>query len=141
MGPLLGFARRWGAALALMAAIFYLSSQPGVDLPKFGSLDYFVKKSGHVVGYGILALTCWRGFEFAPRRIRHAWWIAVLYAVTDEIHQAFVPGRHPSVVDLAFFDGIGAAAGLFIARLVRSRWSDGTVHSNSKSISSSSRQS
>ncbi len=124
-----------------MAAIFFLSSQPGAALPNLGSLDFVLKKAGHVIGYGLLALMCWRGFGFSPRRIWHAWCIAVLYAVTDEFHQAFVPGRHSSVVDVFLFDGMGAAAGLWIARLVRSRRPDGTSHSNSKSISSSSRQS
>ncbi len=125
----------------LMAAIFFLSSQPGADLPNFGSLDYVLKKSAHAIGYGLLALMCWRGFGFAPRRIWHAWVIAVLYAVTDEGHQAFVPGRHSSAVDVFLFDGLGAAAGLWIAHLVRPHRPGGASHSNSKSISSSSRQS
>lgn len=37
-----------------------------------------------------------------------AWGLALLYGITDEIHQSFVPGRHPSAVDIVV-DGIGAA--------------------------------
>jgi VanZ family protein len=36
--------------------------------------------------------------------------LAVLYGVTDEVHQSFVPGRFPSVGDLVA-DAIGAALG------------------------------
>jgi VanZ family protein len=34
--------------------------------------------------------------------------IGVLYALTDEWHQSFVPGRDPSLGD-AFFDALGVA--------------------------------
>lgn len=36
--------------------------------------------------------------------------LAFVYGITDEIHQSFVPGRFPSVGDLAA-DGVGAALG------------------------------
>jgi len=40
-----------------------------------------------------------------------AWAIATLYAATDELHQVFVRGRTPSLVDVAI-DSLGAAAGI-----------------------------
>ncbi len=103
------FFRRWGFSLLMMATIFAFSSTPGSDLPSFGSFDYFVKKGGHMFGYGLLALTYWYGLGLQQNRSWLAWLMAVLYAATDEFHQSFVPGRHPSLVDVLFFDGGGAA--------------------------------
>lgn len=108
------FIRRWGFSLLMMGTIFVFSSTPGSDLPSFGSFDSFVKKGGHMLGYGLLALTYWYGFDFKRNRSWLAWLIAVLYAATDEFHQSFVPGRHPSPVDVLLFDGGGAVIILLI---------------------------
>jgi len=62
-----------------------------------------------------------------------AWVITVLYGISDEIHQAFVPGRSPAVIDVAA-DGVGAALGLAIWIFLRRRSrrsSGGTPHSAS----------
>ncbi|HRQ24773.1 MAG TPA: hypothetical protein PLF42_15205, partial [Anaerolineales bacterium] len=48
---------RWLPAVVLMLVIFGFSSRPGDDLPSFGGWDYFVKKGGHGLGYGLLALS------------------------------------------------------------------------------------
>jgi VanZ family protein len=45
----------------------------------------------------------------------------VAYAVTDEVHQHFVEGRHASALDVAL-DGVGVAVGILIfRRLVQTR--------------------
>jgi len=103
---------RWLPAVLIMAAIFGFSSTPSTKLPNFGLLDFLVKKGAHMLGYGLLALAYWYGLRFEKRR----WWLAllfaILYASTDEFHQSFVPGRHPSWVDVLGFDGGGAAIAL-----------------------------
>ena len=86
--------RRWGPAAAMMIVIFVFSSRPSADLPNFGGWDYFVKKGGHALGYALLALTYWRGFDFARGKKWVAWILAVCFAITDEFHQTYVPGRH-----------------------------------------------
>lgn len=43
--------------------------------------------------------------------------IGVIYAATDEIHQAFVPGRGPLVTDV-ILDSIGVLTGICIVLLV-----------------------
>jgi VanZ family protein len=98
-----------------MAAIFFLSGTPSTRLPAFGSVDYFVKKGGHVAGYAVLALIYRRALGGVPGRARLAWVLAVLYGLLDEFHQSFVPGRHPSLVDALLFDGGGAAIALWIS--------------------------
>ncbi len=112
---------RWIPAVVIMAVIFGFSSTPSNELPYFGLLDLVVKKGSHMLGYGLLALACW----YALRFDMHLWWlvllIAVVYAITDEFHQSFVPGRHPSWVDVLLFDGGGAALTLLIIAGIRKR--------------------
>ena len=43
----------------------------------------------------------------------YAWLLSVFYAVTDEIHQLFVPGRAGRLLDVGI-DGIGAAVGILL---------------------------
>src|SRR5512141_2230455 len=101
---------RWGPALLWMAAIFFASSTPAGELPRFGLLDFAVKKTGHMLGYAVLALAYRWGLGWNTRRYGIAWVLAVLHALLDEFHQSFVPGRHPSLVDALVFDAGGAAA-------------------------------
>lgn len=110
------FFYRWGPSILLMAVIFAFSSTPERDLPNFGFVDYIVKKGGHVVGYALLSLTYWHGLRWDKNRVWWAWLFAVMYAATDEFHQAFVPGRHPSPLDVILFDGTGAALALWLGQ-------------------------
>ncbi len=107
---------RWLPAIIVMLAIFAFSSRTSSELPEFGILDTLVKKSGHFIGYAILAGTAWYGFELNNNKLHFAWLIAVMYAFTDEYHQSFIPGRHPSIFDVLFFDAGGAILGLLIFR-------------------------
>jgi VanZ family protein len=110
---------RWGPALLLMAMIFLFSSIPSKEMPNFGSFDLSFKKGGHMIGYALLAVSYLHGLgSNQPKARIAAWLMALLYAITDEIHQSFVPGRGPWVVDVGI-DSIGALIGL----LVISRWS------------------
>ncbi len=113
--------RRWGLAMLLMVLIFAFSSRTSTQLPNFGTWDYFAKKGAHAVGYGLLALTYWRGWEFERGKKWLAWGLAICYAITDEIHQTFVPGRHPSAIDVLLFDNVGAIAGLILWGVVSNR--------------------
>jgi VanZ family protein len=105
----------WGPAVAWMGVIFALSATPnlGTDL---GLWDHVLRKLGHAVEYGILAVLVWR----ATRRPAVALVAASAYAATDEFHQAFVDGRVGTVADWAI-DTAGAALGLLLLSLVRRR--------------------
>jgi VanZ family protein len=84
----------------MMLVIFAFSSIPSEKMPSFSWGDYFVKKGGHMLGYGLLALSYWYGLNWDKRRWWLPWLLAIVFAMTDEFHQAFVPGRHPSPVDV-----------------------------------------
>ena len=111
--------KRWIPSLALMLFIFGFSSIPSEAMPRFGALDFSIKKLGHALGYGLLALAYRRGL--CGKRDWLAWIMAVTYAATDEFHQSLVPGRSPSIWDVLLFDNLGALAGLWAGSLFRRR--------------------
>jgi VanZ family protein len=113
--------RAWWPALVMIAAIFAFSSIPLSDMPVFGGWDMIVKKGGHAFGYGLLAVAFWRGFEWKERLFWLPLLLAVLYAATDEFHQSFVPGRHPSPVDVGI-DAIGSSIVLALWAWIRAAW-------------------
>jgi len=109
------FLRRWGPPLLVMAVIFTASSIPGEDLPQLGAFDFSAKKGGHVFGYLLLGMALLRAL--LPRG-RPSWGLAVatvglcgFYAVSDEVHQSFVPGRTPTARDV-LIDMTGASLGV-----------------------------
>jgi VanZ family protein len=111
----------WLPALLTMMVIFWFSSQPAVELPNFNWADRLVKKSGHVLGYALLALSYWFALGLEAKRYWLAWLLTILYAMTDEYHQSFVLGRHASAWDVVIFDNIGALLSLWWAgRYLRS---------------------
>jgi VanZ family protein len=110
---------RWLPALLVMSVIFMFSSQPSEKLPDLGWADRLFKKGGHLLGYGLLALSFWNAFGWDGKKRSLAWLLAVLYAGTDEFHQSFVAGRNPSVWDVLIFDNIGALFALWLADVFR----------------------
>ncbi len=116
MKKFLSILPRWLPALSMMIAIFLFSSLPGKNMPVVVNLDYVIKKTGHVIGYGMLSLSYFHFFKRDPKRAWLAWLLAVLYAATDEFHQSFVPGRHASILDVLVFDNFGAALALYFYR-------------------------
>jgi VanZ family protein len=65
-------------------------------------------------GYGLLSLAYWYGLKWENKRMWWAWFLVVIFAITDEFHQSFISGRHPSLLDVIFFDATGAAIALWI---------------------------
>jgi VanZ family protein len=113
---------RLAAVVAWMALIFFLSSQSRLpDLsPSFS--DALQDILGHFLAYGALALlVVWALEAFGVSR--PALWalvVVLLYALSDEFHQSFVPGRHPDLFDIAT-DVAGALVALALLAVVRLR--------------------
>lgn len=95
-----------------MGTIFFLSHQPGnsLSLPEIPGVD----KVAHMAAYGFLAATMLLAFsdELKCTRPKRVLWLTVLlcllYGISDEFHQSFVPGRSSSFFDV-LADGAGAA--------------------------------
>ena len=116
--------RLWGPVLVYMVAIFVVSSLPDAPLPS-GMSD----KSGHTLAYAGLGVCVVRAFAGGlPGRVTAGVALAALavtigYAVTDEVHQTFVPGRTGDVGDLYADAGgaIAATAACWAWGIIRSR--------------------
>jgi len=85
-------------------------------------MHHFIRKAGHVTEYFVLGLlllhavragrTGWR-LEWAVTAVA----IAAGWAGLDELHQAFVPSRGPSIIDV-LIDVSGAGAAQIVAYFV-----------------------
>ena len=110
----------WGPVLAHMAFIFFVSSITWVgDMP--GSIS---DKTAHFLVYGLLGFLILRALSggslsaMTPSRAIAAMALAGLYGLTDEIHQFFVPGRNPDVLDVVA-DTLGAGGVVALVCLLR----------------------
>ena len=100
----------------VMIVIFTVSSFPSTSIPNYGTYDFLVKKSSHLIGYTLLGLAYCHAVRVRDaRRAFLVWILAVLYATSDEFHQSFVPGRTAWVVDL-LIDATGAFLGVLLWR-------------------------
>ena len=112
----MGSISRYGPPLAVMALIFALSATPDLS-SGLGAWDTVLRKGAHITIYAALWLTLARAADW--RRPTLVTVIAILYAISDEVHQSFVDGRHGTPVDVAIDTlGMGLAA---LAWIVASR--------------------
>lgn len=131
----------WTAVVLLMAAIFAFSAQPGQEseaitkaaamplaelitelrsgtgegvMQAYHIIGTIMRKTAHVLEYALLGallqLLC-RCYGISNGWLAMA--IGVAYAATDEIHQAYVPGRLGTPVDV-LIDAIGVIIGIGI---------------------------
>jgi VanZ family protein len=81
--------------------------------------NHFIRKAAHFTVYALLGF-CLTGLYHHQSRIPKApaaIVTAALYAVTDELHQSFVPGRGPMLTDVLLDTG-GAALGVLVMALL-----------------------
>ncbi len=120
-------------ALTLMLVIYALSAQPDLGTG-LGAWDTVLRKLAHMAEFGLLFLLLVFAFASTSRRaLAAAAAIAVLYAVSDELHQTTVDGRVGSPVDV-LIDAAGVAlawlalrTGLVRAALRRLQRRDGAT--------------
>ena len=105
----------WLPVVIWAAVIFAFSSIPSLS-SGLGLWDTVLRKAAHMTEYAILGALLMRAFG----RELPALVAGIAYAVTDEIHQSFVEGRHGSPFDVAL-DAVGVAVGIFILRLFQTR--------------------
>ena len=98
----------WLPVVVWAGLIFALSSVPSLS-SGLGTWDTVLRKGAHVVEYAVLAALLLRALE----RELPAFAVTVAYAVTDEIQQHFVRGRHASPLDV-LIDAVGAGLGLLV---------------------------
>ncbi len=134
----------WGAIFLWMSLIFYLSHQPAAQsdqlsigiteliLQKIRKIlpiieldievfNHIVRKNAHFFAYLILGVLVINGLNRSGmsghKQIMLSTIICILYAISDEVHQSFVPGRGPGVMDV-LIDSAGAIVGIWMYRAV-----------------------
>ncbi len=85
-------------------------------------IDHFVRKTAHFTEYAFLGFLL-SGFYMSLKKRKiskmmlTAWITGTLYAVTDEIHQLFVPGRSCQAFDVVI-DSSGVLTGVLVMTAV-----------------------
>ncbi len=75
--------------------------------------DFIVRKVAHFLEYAILGLLLFNSIkkpDELPKSMVISIALAVLYAISDEFHQYFVPGRAAKILDVGI-DSLGILAG------------------------------
>ncbi|HEX7243676.1 MAG TPA: VanZ family protein [Longimicrobiaceae bacterium] len=106
----------WVPAAAWAAAIFAVSARPSVAIPGFWSADKLL----HFGAYALLGFLVAYAADRSGLAPRWAVAIGCLYGASDEIHQAFVPGRSADPADWAA-DALGVLAGTFVDARLQAR--------------------
>jgi len=124
----LGHWQWWVPVILYAAFIFSLSSR---SYP--GATPCFSTKIFHPIEYAVLGLLlCVALFSMLARKgvyslALRVFSLGILYGVSDEFHQAFIPGRCPRVFDVFFWDLLGITLALGAFLLMRRIWQSLTV--------------
>jgi VanZ family protein len=102
----------WLPIVLWAGLIFAFSSIPSLS-SGLGTWDLILRKLAHASEYAVLGLLLMR----ALLREAPALGLGVAYAISDEVHQSFVRGRHASPVDVAI-DTAGVIVGLLVWRRI-----------------------
>jgi VanZ family protein len=116
----------WLPSLAWAGLIFLLSAQPGDAFPKL-ILDKLISTASHFTVYAILmtllVMALHRGSGMSATRARlSAFVLVAVYALSDEYHQSFVPGRTATLFD--WLADVAGASLIWIVLIRRERRQD-----------------
>jgi VanZ family protein len=87
---------------------------PNLSEERVAAIHFFVRKLGHFSEYAVMGVLAARAFVGSANAcVKQHWFqvaliLIVCYALIDEFHQSFVPGRTASILDSA----IDVAGGL-----------------------------
>lgn len=135
----------WIFVFIWMGVIFYFSSKPAneSDTQSYFAIDkinivlntlgikaqlaaekwnFVVRKLAHATEYAFLGILLYFAFsvsfEIKKKVILFSFIISFLYAITDEIHQIFVPGRACRIMDI-IIDASGAIMGILFMLAIK----------------------
>jgi VanZ family protein len=105
---------------------------PSASAASLAWCHFLIRKTGHFTEYAILATLAARAFRNSSHKFIWLHWfslsllLAMVYALTDEFHQSFVPTRTASIRD-SMIDSAGALAALSVIWLWRRKTRDAAV--------------
>ena len=94
---------------------------PRIEI-EFSAFSHFVRKSAHFIAYLILGILTMLALD-VDKNSKFSWFskallICILYAMSDEFHQLYVPGRSGEIKDV-LLDSTGSLVGILGYFLVR----------------------
>ena len=102
--------------------IMKIESWLGLETTPVPQLNYRLRKLTHFFEYFLLAVLLFIALSFLQMKYRLkiavVLIICIIYAVFDEIHQLFVPGRAPGIKDI-FIDSSGAVLAVLLIYMIR----------------------
>ena len=84
------------------------------------NFQFVMRKTAHYFVYALLGASMYLALKETINKkgmYIYAFFISALYAVSDEIHQGFVPGRSCEVRDV-FLDSLGVLTGILVVMLI-----------------------
>lgn len=102
----------WLPVLAWASVIFYLSSIPNLRAVESNFWDEIIRSGAHFCLYGLGYFLFFRALNYQKKQKNYFWplMLSIAYALSDEIHQTFVPTRSFQMRDL-LVDFSGAVMG------------------------------
>src|SRR3989338_9153876 len=102
--PLMRIFKYWLPPILWAGVIFTFSSMTVTPTSQVYWQDFVVKKSAHLVEYFLFYIFIYRAFKNTTNISGANIYllslaIVVLYALSDEYHQSFTPGREPKLRD------------------------------------------
>ena len=111
--------------LACTLFIIYLSSIPDKSILGGSSLsEQVISNLAHIPAYAVLTFLWFKAFSYRGFGIRSKVFTLITlvcllaFAVSDEFHQSYVPGRTASLMDIAI-DALGISLGFLAFRFQR----------------------
>lgn len=102
----------WASAvippLLWAGCIFFFSSRSELPAAAYSAFDFVLKKIAHITVFAVLFVLTNRGLSLTIDHysLKKHWYVPVLiclmYALSDELHQHFVPNRHASIRDVGY---------------------------------------
>jgi VanZ family protein len=101
----------------------------GITPEQFVPIHMITRKTGHVVGYGMLSFLAFRSWRATLRRPGQAAWslawsrnaviLAAVVASLDEWHQTFIPSRTGTIHDVILDTAAGLATQVVVYLFLR----------------------
>jgi VanZ family protein len=104
------FLNYWMPVVCWMVVIFFFSSRQKVAVSNADTINFLFFKTLHVLEYSFLMILALRATKktLRTRHVLLALAICIVYAISDEIHQTFVPTREGRLRDV-IIDTTGAS--------------------------------
>lgn len=97
-----------------MLVIYFFSSRPTVSLSSSLTNSFFIYKSFHLIEYTFLSILVF----YAIKNYKYTVMVVYLYAMSDELHQTYIPGRTGCIRD-TLIDLIGITIGIILITQIK----------------------